>query len=73
MRVDNYSTARPTIVNSLITFLNKIKNINSAKIKKHIFKRIPFVYLRINFPSFILAGGSQTLINYKPPIGEKLK
>jgi hypothetical protein len=70
---NNYLRTRPTIVHCLITFLNKIKKINLAKIKKRLFKRIPFAYLRIKFPAFILAGGSQTLINYRPPIGGNTK
>lgn len=57
----------------LILFLNKIKHANLSKFKKYIFSRIPKCILKIKPPAFILAGGSQTIANYKPPIGKNTK
>jgi len=57
----------------LFYIINKIKELNLVKLKKLIYKLIPYKWLGINFPELIFAGGSQTLINYNPPIGEKTK
>ena len=59
--------------NRLILFLNRIKQINISKLKKYIFSRIPKCLLKIQPPVFILAGGSQTISNYKPLIGKNTK
>ena len=71
--IKDHSRSKFSITSGLVNFLNKIRKINFTKIKKRIFMRIPFNFLMIEYPSFILAGGSQTLINYKSPIGEKTK
>lgn len=73
MYINTCSRSKSTFVNNFVTFLNKIKKINFAKIKKHLFMRIPFGCLMLKLPSFILAGGSQTLINFKAPIGKDTK
>jgi hypothetical protein len=54
-------------------FFEKIRGVNYLKIKKYLFRIIPFKYLMIKFPALILAGGSQTLVKYNPPIGKKTK
>jgi hypothetical protein len=59
--------------NKFILFLNKIKHINLSKLKKYIFNRIPKCLLKIQPPAFILAGGSQTIANYRPPLGKNTK
>jgi len=51
----------------------KIKKMNLEKIKKHVFNRVPYSLLMIQFPKFIFAGGYKSLINYKFPIGKKTK
>lgn len=57
----------------LFHFFKKIREINVTKLKKRISNILMTKYLGINFPKFILAGGTQTLINYNPPIGKKTK
>jgi len=57
----------------LTNFARKVKELNLEKIKKHVFDRVPSSLLMIQFPEFIFAGGYQSLINYKFPIGKKTK
>jgi len=57
----------------ILDFIKKIGSINIEKIKRNIFSLIPFEWFHIDFPEFILAGGTQTLIEYKPPIGKNTK
>jgi hypothetical protein len=59
--------------NGLVLLFNRIKAINISKFRKIIFESIWKNLLRIQPPAFILAGGSQTITNYRPPIGEKTK
>jgi len=59
--------------NRLFLLFNKIKTINIYKFRKVIFESISKHLLKIQPPAFILAGGSKTIDNYKPPIGEKTK
>lgn len=57
----------------LVLLLNKIKQINLSRFKQIIFKRIPKCLLKIQPPMSILAGGSQTIANYKPLIGKNTR
>ena len=57
----------------LIHFLKKIRELNLGKIKKNIFRKIPFNWLMIQLPAFIFAGGSQSIVNYPSPIGLRTK
>ena len=58
---------------SIFYIINKIKGFNLEKSKKQINKILPFKWFGIDFPEFILAGGSQTLTNYNPPVGKRTK
>jgi len=58
----------------LINLIKKIKDLNLVKIEKRIPRKISYRLYKINFPEFILAGaGTQALITYNPPIGQKTK
>lgn len=59
--------------NRLVLLFNKIKAINISKFRKVIFESISKHLLKIQPPAFILAGGSQAIVNYKPPIGKNTK
>ena len=70
----NAVRSRPTrCKNRLVLLSNRIKTVNLSKFKKFIFENISKNLLKIKPPAFILAGGSRTIDNYKPPMGDKTR
>ncbi len=57
----------------IVYFIRKIRDLNINKLKKQILTKIPISWLMIKPIDYILAGGSQTVVNYKPPIGKNTK
>ncbi|MDD5454075.1 MAG: hypothetical protein PHW62_01045 [Candidatus Ratteibacteria bacterium] len=55
----------------ILNLIKIIRNLSFKKLKRRIFRLIPFKWFYIDFPVFILAGGAQSLVDSSQPIGRK--